>query len=117
MRFLFSFDGMCVFLNVACVFLNVGRVFLNTNFIYSQCFFCVSLRKVSFFLKVTWEEREPCCVTEVGNLLEKFSQVDSYINILIATPGNPLWKIYHSKTTKDGFQKIVPQPSGRGNAL
>ena len=79
--------------------------------------FGVLLDEVSFSLKVTWEEREPCCVSKVGNILEKFSLVDSYINILITTPGNPLWKIYHSKTTKDGFKKIVPQPSGRGTAL
>ena len=37
--------------------------------------FCVSLDEASFSLKVTWEEREPCCVSEVVNLLRKLSLV------------------------------------------
>ena len=48
MRFLFSFNGMCVFLNIACVFLNVACVFLNVSFIYFQC--CLRLTQKGEFL-------------------------------------------------------------------
>ena len=84
-RFIVHCDVVCVSLNEVFVFVECGVCLskcwsFKILILYILNVFCVSLKKVSFSLKVTWEEREPCCASEVVNLLGKFSLVDSYIN-------------------------------------